>query len=111
MSESFEGRMQFLYRIRPTRPAMLIEGPTPDEGDVIGRHFTYLRDLTDRGIVVLAGRTLNTDPTSHGIVIFFADSEDAARGIMKSDPAVREGVMSAELFPYRIALLGKGTKR
>ncbi|MFL5803143.1 MAG: YciI family protein [Roseiflexaceae bacterium] len=53
---------------------------------------------------MLAGRTLNTDPSSFGIIILRADTEATARGIMEDDPAVQQGVMRAELFPYRIAL-------
>jgi uncharacterized protein YciI len=96
--------MQYLYRIQPTRPAMLPEGPTPEESEIISMHFGYLQDLTGKGVIVLAGRTLNTDASSFGIIIFQAETEDAARAIMDSNPAVRLGVMRAELFPYRIAL-------
>lgn len=94
----------FLYRIQPTRPEMLSEGPTDQEAAIVGDHFNYLKGLNEQGIVLLAGRTLNTDPSSFGIVILRADSEAAAREIMTNDPAVRNGVMRAELFPYRIAL-------
>jgi uncharacterized protein len=98
-------RSEYLYRIQPTRLAMLHDGPTPDEARTIERHFHYLRSLTARGVVVLAGRTLNTDGSSFGIVTFYAESEVAARAIVDGDPAVQAGVMRAELFPYRIALM------
>jgi len=57
--------------------------------------------------MVLAGRTLNTDERSFGIVIFRADSEEAARRVMDQDPVVHNRVMRAELYPYRIALMAK----
>ena len=97
---------QYLYWIRPTRPGMLAEGPTAEEEKIVGEHFAYLQGLTERGVVILAGRTLNTDESSFGIVIFRAASERAAREVMENDPAVRQGVMEGELFPYRIALVG-----
>ncbi|NIM94622.1 MAG: hypothetical protein GTO18_13055 [Anaerolineales bacterium] len=100
-----EETTQFIYRIRPTRPEMLSEGATVEEAKVVSQHFTYLQDLLDKGVLMLAGRTLNTDESSFGIVIFNADSEKQAVEIMKSDPAVMQGVMRAELFPYRIALM------
>jgi uncharacterized protein YciI len=59
------------------------------------------------GVVILAGRTLNGDDSTFGIVIFNAGSEEEARRIMESDPAVRQGVMRAELFPYRVALIAE----
>jgi uncharacterized protein YciI len=95
---------QFLYRIRPTRPAMLVEGPTEGEAEIVGQHFDYLRHLVDAGVVLMAGRTLNTDDSAFGIAVFVADSNDAAEALMRADPAVAQGVMSAELFPYRVAL-------
>ena len=97
--------MQFLYRIQPTRSEMLSEGPTAAEADVIQRHFSYLQRLMMAGAVQMAGRTLNTDDSSFGIVIFEAESEEAASEIVQNDPAVQKGVMHAELFPFRTALL------
>ncbi len=96
---------QFLYRVQPTRPEMLSEGSTPEESDIVGKHFAYLKDLAAQGTVILAGRTLNTDPSSFGIIIFLAKSETAAQAIVENDPAIQQGVMNAELFPYRIAIL------
>jgi uncharacterized protein len=39
--------------------------------------------------------------------VFHAANEAAAREIMNQDPAVRKGVMNAELFPFKIALIGR----
>lgn len=98
---------QYLYRIQPTRATMLSEGATPEEDAIVSEHFTYLQNLNEQGIVLLAGRTLNTDSTSFGIIIFEAENDDSARQLMENDPAVKQGVMKAELFPYRIALMVK----
>lgn len=96
---------QFLYRIRPVRHAMLTEGPTEDEKFIVGEHFNYLQKLMADGVLILAGRTQDVDPDGMGIVIFQAESEDAAQAIMQNDPAVNAGVFSAKLFPYRVALI------
>ena len=96
---------QYLYKIQPTRPDMLSEGATDEESEITSQHYYYLKNLRDEGVVVLAGRTLNTDPSSFGIVIINADSEQAAREIMENDPAVSSGVMRAEFFPYRVAVM------
>ena len=97
----------YLYTIKPTRPEMLTHGPTSEEADIVSQHFAYLKRLTDQGVVVLAGRTLNTDERSFGIVILRADSEAAARLVMQHDPAVKQHVMRAALYPYRIALMAQ----
>ena len=98
---------QFLYRIQPTRAAMLTDGPTEQEAATVSAHFSYLKTLLEQGVVILAGRTLNTDPTSFGIIIFNATDETAAQSIVDADPAVAGGVMNAALFPYRVALIAE----
>ena len=95
--------LQYLYRIHPTRDGFLIES-TLEEDTIVSAHFNYLKALTKQGIVLMAGRTLHTDNTSHGLVVLVAGSEDEARTIMESDPAVKAGVFRAELFPFTVAL-------
>ena len=87
---------------------MLSEGATEEETKAVSAHFEYLKGHQKQGILILAGRTLNIDESSFGIVIFNAESEEQARMIMESDPAVVEGVMQAELYPYRVALMVGG---
>ena len=99
---------EFLYRLLPARPAMLTEGPTPEERAAVAAHFAYLQELTAAGVVMLFGRTQTTGPETFGIVIFRAESADAAYRIMASDPAVQTGVMRAEVFPFRVAGAGPG---
>jgi uncharacterized protein YciI len=95
---------QFLYRIQPTRPGMLAEGSTEREASIVNEYFKYLQKLVAEGVVFMAGRTLNSDERTFGIVVFEAASESAAIALMQNDPAVKQGVMKAELFPYRTAL-------
>ena len=49
----------------------------------------------------------NNDESTLGIAIFEAEDESTARNIMENDPAVKGGVMTAELYPYQIALMRK----
>ncbi|MBZ0305189.1 MAG: YciI family protein [Anaerolineae bacterium] len=95
---------QYLYKILPVRPEMLFEKATPEEEAIVAQHFDYLKNLVEQGVVILAGRTQTTDVSSFGIIIFQAESDEAARAIMHDDPAVKNRVMRAELYPYRIAL-------
>jgi uncharacterized protein len=92
---------------------MLTEGPTGREASIINQHFEYLQKLVAQGVVFMAGRTLNSDERTFGIVIFEAATEAAAVVLMQNDPAVKLGLMKAELFPYRLALWsakGPGTE-
>lgn len=97
-------KRQYLYQTRLTRPSMLLEGLTPREEEIGAQHFAYLQRLAEQGTVILVGRTQNNDESTFGIAIFQAASEEEARAIVDNDPAVAQGMMRAELFPYRIAL-------
>ena len=105
-------RKQYIYVLKLI-PTLLDERNwTAKEEDIVGRHFRKLQDLLAEGKLILAGKTDGLDERTFGIVIFEADSEEEARTIMNSDPAVAEGIMTAELFPYTVALLrgARGTR-
>lgn len=94
----------YIYKIQPVRPEMLCQGATEDEIRITGEHFEYLKQLMDEGVLILAGRTLNTDYSSFGIAIFEARDDEHMRQITAQDPAVAQKLFRAEWHPYRIAL-------
>lgn len=96
---------QFLYRLQLI-PRLLDEANwTEKENNIVSTHFHYLQSLLQEKKVKMAGRTLNEDSTAFGIVILEVKSEEEAVRMMQNDPAVKEGIMTAELFPFRIALM------
>ena len=98
---------EFLYVLK-LRPDLLDDDAWTDkEEKIVSEHFIRLKTDTEAGKVILAGRTLNSDATQFGIVIFIDESWDTAVEYMEKDPAVLEGVMTATLFPYRVALIKK----
>ena len=92
---------QYLYRLQLVRPALLTDGPTDEEAAVIREHVAYLEKLAKDSSVLLAGRT----QAVFGIVILGAASDEQAQDIMNNDPAVKYGVMTADIFPFSIAVL------
>jgi uncharacterized protein YciI len=80
---------------------------TPHEDRLVEEHFAYLKRLTDRGTVLLAGRTSTADPSGFGIVVLTAASDEAAERVLNEDPAVRAGIFCADVFPFRIALVSE----
>ncbi|HET6846693.1 MAG TPA: YciI family protein [Anaerolineales bacterium] len=97
----------YIYKIQPVRQEMVSKGRTPEEDQIVGAHFTYLERLTKQGVVLLAGRTLTDDYAGFGIIIFGAESQQAAEKIVLNDPAVAQRVMRAELYPFRASLVGQ----
>jgi len=95
--------MNFVEIIRPKSLEMVTRGPTDEETSIMKEHADYWKSLTEQGVVLVFGPTLNRDSSTFGMGIFRAESEDTARSIMNDDPAVKRGIMRAELFPCKIA--------
>ena len=98
-------KQEWLYILKVTRLEMLTGGSTEEEARIVGDHFQHLKRLKDEGVTILMGRTSNDDETTMGLVVFRAEDEAEARRIMESDPAIRNGVMSATLYPYHVAIM------
>jgi uncharacterized protein YciI len=98
---------EFLYILRLVRPALLEQGPTEQEAATRQRHVEYVAGLEQSGELILAGRVHTEPDRSFGLVIFRAADMDAARAVMEGDPAVSEGLMTAELFEFPVAFAGR----
>jgi uncharacterized protein YciI len=97
---------EFLYKLQLVRGDLLRTGPTESEQAVVAEHFAYLQGLNSRGVIIFVGRTLNTDESTMGLAVFRAESENAARQIMNDDPAVKKGLMTATLYPFKVLMQG-----
>ncbi len=98
---------EFLYKLQLVRGDLLRTGPTDAEQAIVAEHFAYLQALHAQGVIILVGRTLNTDENAMGLAVFRAESDEAARQIMNNDPAVKKSLMTADLYPFKVSLLGK----
>ena len=96
---------QFLYKLKLIPRLLAPEAWTDEDNAIVEEHFDRLKALHEEGILILAGRTLNEDASQFGLVVFKAATEENARKLMNADPAVSNGVMTATLFPYRVALI------
>jgi uncharacterized protein len=98
-------KRQFVYVLKLIPRLLEEKNWTEQDGQIVGRHSRRLQRLHKEGRVILAGRTLNeSEPSQFGVVIFEADSEAEARALMEEDDAVKEKIMTAQLFPFSVAL-------
>lgn len=97
---------QFIYVLKLTPRLLDEKNWTEQDNQIVGRHFRRLQQLHREGRLLLAGRTLNeSDPSQFGVVIFEAADRDEARKLMEADDAVKEKLMTAQLFPFSVALI------
>ena len=101
-----DGKKQFAYVLRLAPRLRDEKNWTEADNAAVGRHFRRLQQLHREGKVLLAGKTLDdADESQFGVVVLEVGSEDEARKLMEEDGAVRAGVMTARLFPFRVALI------
>ena len=100
-------RSQYIYVLRLAPRLHEQKAWTEADNAAVGRHFARLKQATETGQVILAGRTTEPLDKTFGLVVFEADDEAAARAFMEADPAVVSGQMTATLHPYAVALLRK----
>ncbi|MFC0188589.1 YciI family protein [Fictibacillus aquaticus] len=93
----------FIYQLKPVRQD-LMENQTEQEQEVLESHFFYLQNLKNEKKLLLAGPCLDA---AFGIVILMGMDEHEAQSVMKNDPAVKKGVMTADLHPFRVSLLSE----
>ncbi len=94
----------FVYRLQAVRLGIVTEGPSSEELPVLGQHLAYLQGLAHDRRLVLAGRSTTEDERVFGLALLDVADEAEARALMLADPAVANGLMMAELFPFRIAV-------
>ena len=105
-SQKKDEKKQFIFVLKLAPRLLNEKNWTEQDKAVVGRHFRRLQQLLKEGKVILAGKTLDdTDPSQFGVVILEVGSEEEARKIMDEDEAVKEKIMTAQLFPFRVALI------
>jgi len=96
---------QFIYALKLIPELLNPNNWTDRENQIVEDHFTRLSELLKEGRLILAGRTQTMDENAFGVVILQVGSEEEeAIQLMNDDPAVKEGIMTAKLFPYKVAL-------
>lgn len=101
------GKKQFIYILKLIPSLLNVDNWTARDEEIVDRHFAKLQELLKEGKLILAGKTVGLDEKTFGIVILEVESEEEAMNIVKNDPTVAEGIMTAELYPYEVALIKK----
>ncbi len=94
--------MHYLYILRPARPELVAFQLTDKDEAIMEAHLRYIEELEHRGVLLMAGHTTAEGVRTFEMCAFQAESESAARDIMNKDPAVWRGIMTGEVFPFRV---------
>jgi len=99
-----EKKKQFVYVLKLIPRLLEEKAWTKQDEEAVGKHFRRLQQLYKDGTILFAGRTINADSSQFGMVVFEAASEKKAEALMQEDDAVKAGIMTAQLFPFAVAL-------
>lgn len=109
MSDKIIPKQRYCYLLRLYPEYFDLDGWTDEATETVNRHFNYLKDLSEKGILILAGRTLNEPMTEEdfGIAILETSTRAEAESIMENDPCIKGRVMYAKFHEFSLALMRK----
>jgi len=95
--------VSWLVLLRPVRPELPVE-PTEEESRIVAEHFAHLQKLCAEGKLVLAGPSHVAVGDTLGVAVYDLEDEAEVRALVAADPAIANGVMTAEVRPLRISV-------
>ena len=84
--------------VRPAFDQRFMREASQAERTVFDEHGQWLEDLYAEGRLRFAGRCYDGP---FGLIVVDAENEQEARALMESDPSIRAGVQTAELYPFK----------
>ena len=93
-------RKQFVVHLVGTRPNWP-DDMTKEEEQVMGQHFLFLKDLTEKKICLMAGPCMGLRV---GLVILETESKEQAIKIMEKDASVLAGLHTLEVYDFHLSL-------
>lgn len=77
----------------------------PGVADVMKKHHAYIKEITDKGKIAVAGPFPISDAGElRGITIYRAGTEETAK-LVQDDPIIQAGLLKTEMHPW---ITGKG---
>jgi uncharacterized protein YciI len=99
-------QQHYLYHIQAIRPEQVAD-PTEWETEMTKQHFYYLKEQTEKGIFCIVGRTQTTDPSTFGMGVLRAVSDEEAWQISVNDPGVINPIMRLNVMPFEIGMFNE----
>lgn len=96
----------YIYVMEPVDPAKAAsrETWTDHDRESFDLHWARLEQAKEEGVLLLAGRSPDPSGTGPAIVIFEAESDEAAQRFFEAEPFLTRGFVRATLYPFRIAI-------
>lgn len=68
-------------------------------------HAAYLKEGVEKGHVLIVARADSQPKDNFGLVAFKAKNVQDATTFMNGDPAVKKGIMTASVYPFKLLMV------
>ncbi len=73
-----------------------------DHAQTFKLHGAFLSDMAKKGSLIFAGYTTGENPGSLSLAVFTSSDATSAQGFADAAPAVKAGLLSAEIIPFEV---------
>ena len=105
---SDDNKPDFFIQLILSRETFL-QNMTSVERKILTKHAFYLQEKLDEGKLNLAGPRLQGNPPP-GIIILETANEKEAHEIIAENPAVKAGIFSFDIHPFKASIMSKNTE-
>jgi uncharacterized protein YciI len=92
------GMKSYMFVILKTGPIEVSDKVIRDS--LFAGHLHNIRSLADEGKLVLAGPLGKNDKSYRGIFILNVKTEEEAKVLLQTDPAISEGLLDTEIYSW-----------
>lgn len=97
---SAQNSIQFIYELKIIEQFQHKSRWSEKEHQIYQEHFDYLDALTKSGNIEIAGIQSQGLQEHKGIILLNVKDYEEAKSIAINDPAVRDGMMTASIYPF-----------
>jgi len=98
---SAQQKIQYVYEISLLKPFQQKSSWTDKEHRIQKGHLAYLENLTQSGVLEIAGIKNLGLAEQQGIILLNVENHEKAKEISSNDPSVKEGMMTANIYPFQ----------
>ncbi|MDF2433627.1 MAG: hypothetical protein JWP44_3258 [Mucilaginibacter sp.] len=85
----------YFLKLVPCRPTFA-QDMTPEERAIMHRHAAYLKDLANKGVIIVFGPVFDPN-AAYGMAVVNAENEEQVKTIIANDPA--SAINTYEFYP------------
>lgn len=75
---------------------------TEEDNNIIEAHYLRIKKDFEEKKIIHVGQTVDPKADGFGLVVYYAENDEAAKKYMEADPALIHHLMTATYQPYKV---------